>query len=241
MDTRKNNQSLLIGVTGLVVQVGGIFTAPLFSELFSMPTDAAALAGFGVAMVGTAILIWGMCLYAQAKEQSGWWGLMGLLGIIGLIVLSTLPDRHEQRSRAQRINADITQPPDNYSVAFTCFGCGYTLNGVTTGGCPECGRPFDPANLATVMVNDRAMDNKPPWTSRWSLICGILGFATFCIGMIIPGLGVLFGHMALHTIKYRPKKTDRGVAIAGLVCSYLTLLAGIGIFVSIILSAAGVI
>ena len=143
-----------------------------------------------------------------------------LLGIIGLIVLSTLPDRHEQRSRAQRINADITQPPDNYSVAFTCFGCGYTLNGVTTGGCPECGRPFDPANLATVMVNDRAMDNKPPWTSRWSLICGILGFATFCIpviGMIIPGLGVLFGHLALDTIKKRPKKTDRGVAIAGLV------------------------
>ncbi len=35
-------------------------------------------------------------------------------------------------------------------LARYCRGCGYSLRGLSAGKCPECGRPFDPANEATL-------------------------------------------------------------------------------------------
>jgi len=234
MDTKKNQQSLMIGVTGLVLQVGGMiaggFTQGNISP--SNPDFAMILIAWAAICIGTGLLIWGMCLYAQAKEQSGWWGLLGVLGIIGLIVLSVLPDRDDKRRRAQKLNPDITQPPGNDSVQVNCMGCDYMLNGVTSGACPECGRAFDPNNLATVRVNDPSHAAIAPWTARWSLICGVLGSITFCappLGIIIPGLGVLFGHLAIPACKKLPGRPGFGVSIAGLVVSYVTLLMGIGV------------
>ena len=34
----------------------------------------------------------------------------------------------------------------------TCLKCGYVLAGISTNRCPECGRPFDPADSRTFFV-----------------------------------------------------------------------------------------
>jgi hypothetical protein len=52
-----------------------------------------ALAGQALSWLGTALLVWGLVLYAKAKGRSGWWGLLGLLSLVGLIGLAVLEDR----------------------------------------------------------------------------------------------------------------------------------------------------
>jgi hypothetical protein len=42
---------------------------------------------------------------------------------------------------------DATAPAES---TFVCRGCGYALDGLEGDRCPECGRPFDPENVATV-------------------------------------------------------------------------------------------
>ncbi len=56
-----------------------------------------------------------------------------------------------------------------------------------------------------------------------SLVLGILGLITCTI---LPGIpGVVFGHMALHSIKHSPTPVGgRGMAIAGLITGYLSVL-----------------
>jgi len=81
-------RSLLLGVPGALLQVGGVAIGPL-------------LISFGV-------LAWtaGLAFYAMAKGQSSWWGTSGLLGLpglyqpyltalslLGLVFLMALPDQ----------------------------------------------------------------------------------------------------------------------------------------------------
>jgi hypothetical protein len=47
-----------------------------------------------VALLGSALFIYGCVSYAQAKGHTGWLGLLGLLSILGLIILVCLSDRY---------------------------------------------------------------------------------------------------------------------------------------------------
>lgn len=93
MDAALNRKSLTFGIPGIILQLAGNVMANMGTSNPQNPNWAMALGGLAVALVGTALLIYGLALYAQAKGQSGWWGLMGLLSCIGLLVLALLPDK----------------------------------------------------------------------------------------------------------------------------------------------------
>ena len=71
---------------GIVLQIAG--------RVLAAQSDALALHGFALSLVGLVVFIYGCFCYAKGKGHSPWWGLLGLLSIIGLIILVFLPDRH---------------------------------------------------------------------------------------------------------------------------------------------------
>jgi|GEM_PF-1030286 len=227
MDRAKNNMSLLLGIPGLLIQLIAYIAGPFLAEQMSFSDKLALEISLVGLLVGTGLLIAGMCYYARAKGQSGWYGLLGFLGIIGLIVLGALPDRHAHSQRIDKITNRICDLPEPNAVEFRCQGCGYQLNGTTGSSCPECGRPFDPEDLRTVQVV--GIDElKAPWMGRWSLICGIFSIlcsmTLFC-GPVVAITGIIFGHAARAQIrKYR--LPGDGVAVGGLVTSYTGLALG---------------
>lgn len=89
MDAKKNSQSLMLGVPGLLLQFGSVFASPVFGEDSMIP--------FLILLTGTGLLIAGLAYYAMAKGHSALWCLMGFLSIIGLVVLAVLPDRAVER------------------------------------------------------------------------------------------------------------------------------------------------
>jgi glycerol uptake facilitator-like aquaporin len=82
---RYNNISLALGVPGLILQIAG-------NVMMRSGPDKEGV-GLLVGIIGTALLMGGLMMYARAKGRSPAWGLMGLLSIIGLIVLAMLEDR----------------------------------------------------------------------------------------------------------------------------------------------------
>src|SRR5881227_2425125 len=52
-------------------------------------------------------------------------------------------------------------PPQEQHLG-TCWECGYSLRGLLTPRCPECGRPFDPADKTTMN-----MGTEVGWIKRW--------------------------------------------------------------------------
>src|SRR4051812_6279677 len=46
-----------------------------------------------------------------------------------------------------------------------CWECGYPLRGLASNRCPECGRPFDPAD-ATTMNMGRSVGGLSKWLMR---------------------------------------------------------------------------
>jgi hypothetical protein len=84
MIARYNKLSFLFGVPGILLQVVG--------AVMRQSGDNADM-GLMVQLVGTGLLIAGLCYYAQAKGRNPAWCLMGFLSIIGLIVLACLEDR----------------------------------------------------------------------------------------------------------------------------------------------------
>lgn len=48
-----------------------------------------------VALIATALTIWGCCSYAKGKGYHWGWGFLGLLSLIGLIILVCFPDKHK--------------------------------------------------------------------------------------------------------------------------------------------------
>lgn len=104
MDAALNRKSLMIGVPGIAMQIGGrvmmVMSEPSTDPRVKQDTSL-ELPGLGLALVGTVLLIIGLGLYAKSKGHHGAWGLMGLLSIIGLIVLACLPDRLKGHSGAR--------------------------------------------------------------------------------------------------------------------------------------------
>ncbi len=95
MDKRLNNRSLMWGIPGFVLQVGG-FISLIIIQAVSRPHPASplllALAAL-VALGGAVLLAIGLMYYARAKGRHPAWGLLGFLGLPGLIVLAVIPDR----------------------------------------------------------------------------------------------------------------------------------------------------
>lgn len=229
MDALKNRRSLQIGGAGLLIQIVGFISVPTLVELDPV---AGPLIGLGMLFLGAGMLIVGLGYYASAKGHHWAWGLMGMLSIIGLLVLAALPDRQHVRVIEELLSRDVSDPVVKDGPVFHCIGCDYTLNGITSTTCPECGKQFDASNVATMRVTDelgRELYHKdgPPWTARWSLIFGILSLIIFCMpffGVLPPAAGVFCGHHARGVARGNPGlKTSAGIALAGLIVSYMGL------------------
>lgn len=230
---RKNNQSLLVGGIGQIMQFAGLITWLLQLEVygFSRMTTADIVVIIGLIVVGTAMIIWGLSLFARAKGLDPKLGWLGLFSILGVIAVAARPDEHLRAKYNELVKANVADLPDEGGVVFRCLRCEYQLNGTPGRSCPECGTPFDPNDKSTVAVGGVGL-GVAPWMGRWSLICGIIGIllsAAVTCGPILSLAGIGFGHSALMQIK-RKMLPGLGVAVAGLVLSYLALALTIGMF-----------
>ena len=103
MIAKYNRKSLALGVPGLLLQIGCIFTSNLIAAKAksngAAPPDSLALLLAAGAFVGAVLLIIGLGFYAKAKGYSALLGLLGLLSCIGLLILAVLPDKTKGPSR----------------------------------------------------------------------------------------------------------------------------------------------
>ncbi|XAL99922.1 DUF4190 domain-containing protein [Phycisphaeraceae bacterium D3-23] len=236
MDAKKNNKGLGLGALGLLLRSaalipgGFLIWADLSTRSYALCLVLTVVGG----LFGSWLLIRGMGLYAQAKLQSTWWGILGMFGLLGFVLLCTLPDRHAVMHRyADQRPAGKPQPPAQ-PARYTCIDCGYLLNGLASSACPECGRPFDITNANTLNINIHIAGNqpKPPDSGKWAIVFGLLGFALFCIpivGVMVPAVGVVCGHIAIVQCRRMPKRPDMSGAVFGLVISYAAFIFSGGI------------
>jgi hypothetical protein len=98
MIRRYNNLSLLWGVPGIIMQIGGQIMrfANETANRSPQPETSFGVLGTLIMLLGTAALLVGLVYYAKAKGRSGWWSLFAFLSIIGLIVLACLKDRTKE-------------------------------------------------------------------------------------------------------------------------------------------------
>lgn len=130
----------------------------------------------------------------------------------------------------------------NDQIKFSCLSCGQHIEcDVTESGrpmlCPNCGAnltvPYVMSETPTPPVLDpRDVPAQAPLTGTQtsglaiaSLICS-LASPIICIGWL-PG--IICGHMARSRIRRDSRLTGRGLAIAGLIISYATVLFAVGL------------
>ena len=87
MIAKYNRLSFLFGVPGLVLQIAGNVM-----RQGATPTSPSTL-GVPLLVVGTALLLVGLALYAKAKGRHPAWCLLAFLSIIGLLILACLKDK----------------------------------------------------------------------------------------------------------------------------------------------------
>lgn len=97
MIAKYNRKSLLLGISGLILQFVCLCATSLTvangkSGVTTPPDPLALLLAAGV-LVGVSLLIIGLGFYAKAKGYSIVYGLLGLLSCIGLLILAVLPDK----------------------------------------------------------------------------------------------------------------------------------------------------
>jgi len=66
-----------------------------------------------------------------------------------------------------------------------CRRCGYVLDGLSDHRCPECGRPFDPANRRTYRTTPRRR-----WS--WKIIGALIGFGVVAIPTVVLAIDIYF-------------------------------------------------
>lgn len=100
-----NRKSLLIGVPGLLIQIGCAFLPLILGalgvDIARLPDWASLGLVLGVILgplLGAVLLIIGLCYYAKGKGYSAALGLLGLLSCIGLLILALLPDKTKDQS-----------------------------------------------------------------------------------------------------------------------------------------------
>lgn len=96
MDAADNKKSLLIGGPGLFIQMGG--------------QAVGGLAGTAVSIVGTIMLVAGLCFYARGKGYPAILGVVGILSCIGLLILAVLPDKRRDASEDAPLPAGSIRP-----------------------------------------------------------------------------------------------------------------------------------
>ena len=84
---KKTKTNIGVGV-GIILQIAG--------QVLASTSEAGAILGLVVVLVGAVFFIWGCMNYANGKGHSKWLGLLGLLSCIGLIILIFLPDHHKE-------------------------------------------------------------------------------------------------------------------------------------------------
>src|SRR5262245_19950417 len=92
-----NRKSLLLGIPGLLIQIGFLFLPRIAVALGADPTARlpqwVAWRMIIAALLGAVLLIIGLGYYAKGKGYSAVLGLLGLLSCIGLLILAVLPDK----------------------------------------------------------------------------------------------------------------------------------------------------
>src|SRR6188508_3216904 len=100
------------------------------------------------------------------------------------------------------VSADQSRPPIDPSQPVPaqydqiCEGCGYSLIGLMTDRCPECGERFDPDALPLARV---------PWLFRRSLGTFTAYFRTICLTMLMVflcGTGITIAVMTALRVQF---------------------------------------
>jgi len=110
---------------------------------------------------------------------------------------------------------------------------------------PPAGAPFDP-NQQYAPYQPYGQTAAPPASGAnglaiASLVLGVLGIVTFCIwglGAVFGLLAVVFGALAIRNAKKQPGTPQVGLAWAGLICGIVAVVAGVVVFVLLVLAVA---
>lgn len=87
---KKTKTNIGVGV-GFMLQIAG--------RVLAASSEAGAILGLILMLVGAAFFLWGCINYAEGKGHSKWPGLLGLLSCLGLIILIFPPDHHKESKR----------------------------------------------------------------------------------------------------------------------------------------------
>ncbi len=79
----------------------------------------------------------------------------------------------------------LTVPAHSLPADAACIGCGYSLQGLNTTRCPECGRNFDPADPTTYKVTEINTSGVPLWLQSTLIICALY---VACLATLGPSL-----------------------------------------------------
>jgi hypothetical protein len=94
MIQKYNRISLALGIPGLLLQIASQFIVNLYKNpAAQMQSEILPIIATAGLMVGTVLLIIGLCYYAKAKGYSAVYGFLGLLSCIGLIILALMKDK----------------------------------------------------------------------------------------------------------------------------------------------------
>lgn len=195
MDARLNNQSLLVGGAGLILQTAGfVFMGMIDPNAPPNQQAVTALIALGLLVSGSAALVGGLAMYARAKGQSGWWGLFGFLGLIGLIVLAVLPDRVQHSPHGTVTDgAAFTRPGEINTVAARwSMLCG--IFGVVTFCVPLLGLGF-PIGAVVLGHVARSRQRKHPesYGGKGMAIAGlIMGYLALAIALTMTVM-IIYG------------------------------------------------
>ena len=97
------------------------------------------------------------------------------------------------------------------------------ISPISANNCKACGMPF---TMEGTTVDASGTNNG---YAVASLVLGIIGVVLFCIPIIVPGLALIFGTIALRQAnKTESPGNSRGMAIAGIILGVIGLLVSTG-------------
>ncbi|HEY3297231.1 MAG TPA: hypothetical protein VGK34_01145 [Armatimonadota bacterium] len=98
----------IFGAAALIGILGGL-------GIMLLSIQYKPLCSMGVSMVvlGWIAMIFGFCVYLEAKGYPPLLGLIGLMGVLGWIVILVLPDQHSAKNRAAGLTSEPNDLLDN--------------------------------------------------------------------------------------------------------------------------------